>query len=166
MLPPIEELFLMNMKEIGYFEPMVSYGVVRHPCWISISQRKSRSRGLKYGNTNGPTYIVRHNSHEDLYVTAYGGNRLYHNNGDGTFTDVTERSGTGGSGWSTSAAWVDLDDDGLLDLVALRYLRWDPYMTSVCKLPFPFSRAPVQSGCWIWLRRRQTAPASSGREAV
>jgi hypothetical protein len=44
----------------------------------------------------------------DLYITAYGGNRLYHNNGDGTFTDVTEKAGVGGSGWSTSAAWVGL----------------------------------------------------------
>ena len=62
---------------------------------------------------------------EDLYVTAYGGNKLYHNNGDGTFTDVTEKAGVGGSGWSTSAAWVDLDGDGLLDLVVLRYVQWD-----------------------------------------
>ena len=67
---------------------------------------------------------------EDLYVTAYGGNRLYRNNGDGTFTDVTEKSGTGGitapgQSWYTSAAWVDLDNDGKLDLVVLRYLQWD-----------------------------------------
>ena len=58
--------------------------------------------------------------YEDLYVTAYGGNKLYHNNGDGTFTDVTAKAGVAGSGWSTSAAWVDLDNDGLLDLVVLR----------------------------------------------
>ena len=63
--------------------------------------------------------------YEDLYVTAYGGNRLYHNNGNGTFTDVTSQAGVGGGGWSTSAAWVDLDNDGLLDLVVLRYLQWD-----------------------------------------
>ena len=68
--------------------------------------------------------------YEDLYVTGYGGNHLYHNNGDGTFTDVTERSGTGGEHtpgktWYTSAAWVDLDNDGLLDLVVLRYVNWD-----------------------------------------
>ncbi len=67
---------------------------------------------------------------EDLYVTEYGGNHLYHNNGNGTFTDVTARSATGGDttpgqGWSTSAAWVDLDNDGKLDLVVLRYVRWD-----------------------------------------
>jgi hypothetical protein len=63
--------------------------------------------------------------YEDLYVSAYGGNKLYHNNGDGTFTDVTDKAGVGGSGWSTSAMWVDLDGDGLLDLVVLRYVQWD-----------------------------------------
>ena len=63
--------------------------------------------------------------YEDLYVTAYGGNQLYHNNGNGTFTDVTQQAGVAGGGWSTSAAWVDLDNDGLLDLVVLRYLQWD-----------------------------------------
>lgn len=68
---------------------------------------------------------------DDLYVTAYGGNRLYRNNGNGTFADVTETSGAAvgstaaGSNWSTSAAWVDLDNDGLLDLVVLRYVKWD-----------------------------------------
>jgi enediyne biosynthesis protein E4 len=62
---------------------------------------------------------------EDLYVTAYGGNKLYHNNGNGTFTDVTEKAGVAGGGWSTSAAWVDLDGDGFLDLVVLRYVDWD-----------------------------------------
>ena len=67
---------------------------------------------------------------EDLFVTEYGGNHLYHNNGNGTFTDVAVHAGvvgdtTPGNSWSTSAAWVDLDNDGLLDLVVLRYVRWD-----------------------------------------
>lgn len=76
------------------------------------------SMGAVWGDYDNDGY-------EDLYVTAYGGNRLYHNNGNGTFTDVTAPSGTAGQGWSTSAAWVDLDNDGLLDLVVLRYLQWD-----------------------------------------
>jgi enediyne biosynthesis protein E4 len=68
--------------------------------------------------------------YEDLYVTGYGGNHLYHNNGDGTFTDVTAKSGTGGdrsvgNAWYTSATWVDLDNDGRLDLMVLRYVHWD-----------------------------------------
>jgi len=67
---------------------------------------------------------------EDLFVTAYGNNRLYRNNGNGTFSDVTEKSGTAGSQvpgemWSTSAAWLDMDNDGFLDLMVLRYVRWD-----------------------------------------
>ena len=35
----------------------------------------------------------------DLFVTGFGRNALYHNNGDGTFTDVTEKAGVAGSGW-------------------------------------------------------------------
>lgn len=67
---------------------------------------------------------------EDLFVTGYGGNHLYRNNGNGTFTDITEKAGVGGDKtpggmWSTSAAWVDLDNDGKLDLVVLRYVKWD-----------------------------------------
>jgi hypothetical protein len=61
---------------------------------------------------------------EDLYVTGYGGNTLYHNNGDGTFTDVTARAGVMSSGWGTSAGFFDYDNDGKLDLFVCRYLEW------------------------------------------
>jgi hypothetical protein len=49
--------------------------------------------------------------YEDLYVTAYGRNQLYHNNGDGSFADVSDKADVAAGGWSTSAAWVDLDAD-------------------------------------------------------
>jgi hypothetical protein len=60
---------------------------------------------------------------DDLYVTAYGGNTLYRNEG-GKFVDVTAETGVRGSGWSTSAGWFDYDRDGDLDLFVARYLRW------------------------------------------
>jgi enediyne biosynthesis protein E4 len=61
---------------------------------------------------------------EDVYVTGFGGNILYHNNGDGTFTDVTKKAGVIGSGWSVSAGFFDYDNDGKLDLFVTRYLDW------------------------------------------
>ncbi len=61
---------------------------------------------------------------EDLYVTGYGGNILYHNNHDGTFTDVTEKAGVRGGGWSASAGFFDYDNDGRLDLLVTRYIDW------------------------------------------
>ncbi|MGB2589569.1 MAG: CRTAC1 family protein [Candidatus Acidiferrum sp.] len=63
----------------------------------------------------------------DLYVTGYGRAILYHNNGDGTFTDVTAKAGVADEGqWSTSAGWFDYDKDGWLDLVVTNYIEWSP----------------------------------------
>src|SRR5580700_7519099 len=63
----------------------------------------------------------------DLYVTGYGSAILYHNNGNGTFTDVTAKAGVADeNGWSTSAGWFDYDKDGYLDLVVTNYIEWSP----------------------------------------
>jgi enediyne biosynthesis protein E4 len=68
----------------------------------------------------------------DLYVTNYGKNTLYHNNGDGTFTDVTEKAGVAAGGWSASAGFFDYDDDGKLDLFVTRYMEWDTAHSKTC----------------------------------
>src|SRR5947209_16411446 len=63
----------------------------------------------------------------DLYVTGYGRAILYHNNGNGTFTDVTAKAGVADEGgWSTSAGGFDYDKDGWLDLVVTNYIEWTP----------------------------------------
>jgi enediyne biosynthesis protein E4 len=68
----------------------------------------------------------------DLYVTSYGKNILYHNNGDGTFTDVTAKAGVPGGGWSVSAGFFDYDNDGHLDLFVTRYMEWDADHNKTC----------------------------------
>ncbi len=63
---------------------------------------------------------------EDLYVTYFGKNRLYHNE-QGVFKEVGETSGVAGSGkaWGTGCAFVDYDRDGLLDLMVANYVDFD-----------------------------------------
>ena len=62
----------------------------------------------------------------DVLVTGVGGCRLFHNEGGGKFRDVTAKAGVGGSpdDWSTSAAFVDYENDGKLDLFVCNYVRW------------------------------------------
>ena len=62
---------------------------------------------------------------EDIYVTGFGRSILYHNNGDGTFTDVTNTAGVADEGqWAVSAAFLDYDNDGRLDLFVSNYLDY------------------------------------------
>ncbi len=70
--------------------------------------------------------------HPDLFVTNYGRNILYHNNGDGTFTDVTAKAGVAGGGWSASAGFFDFDNDARLDLFVTRYMEWDTRHSKTC----------------------------------
>lgn len=73
----------------------------------------------------------------DIYITAYGGNHLLHNDGKGKFVDVALAAGVSdtdkGMRWCTSATWIDYDKDGKLDLIVLRYCPWTPQTDVVCK---------------------------------
>ncbi len=88
---------------------------------------------------------------QDIYVTGYGSNVLYHNLGNCKFEDVTEKAGVGAGGFSTGAAWADYDRDGKVDLFVSRYVHVD-----IDKLP-EFGNDPrfcrfkgvlVQCGPW------------------
>ena len=72
---------------------------------------------------------------DDVYVSALGQSHLFHNNGNGTFSDVTKAAGMlGPSEFSTSAAWVDYDRDGKLDLIVVNYVQWSPQGDIYCTL--------------------------------
>jgi hypothetical protein len=88
---------------------------------------------------------------QDIYVTGFGGNALYHNLGNCKFEDVTDKAGVGAGGFSTGAAWGDYDRDGKVDLFVSRYVHVD-----IDKLP-EFGNDPrfcrfkgvlVQCGPW------------------
>jgi len=76
---------------------------------------------------------------EDIFVGGVHGNHLYHNNKDGTFTDVTEKAGIArrdaqyGPLWSVGGAWLDVNNDGLLDLFVVNYLAWDFQTEPACE---------------------------------
>jgi hypothetical protein len=73
--------------------------------------------------------------YDDIFVTALGQSHLFHNNGNGTFTDVTKSAGLWGPNeFSTSAAWVDYDRDGKLDLVVANYVQWSEKSDLYCTL--------------------------------
>lgn len=77
----------------------------------------------------------------DIFVAGVNRNILYHNRGDGTFEDATRKAGLVGLEphygklWSDSAAWVDIDNDGWLDLVVTNYVQWDPKLEPRCGTP-------------------------------
>src|SRR5260221_6033906 len=77
--------------------------------------------------------------YEDIFVSGVHRNTLYHNNRDGTFTDVGAKAGLDkvdpeyGPLWSVGAVWVDVNNDGLLDLVVINYLKWDGRNEPYCE---------------------------------
>ena len=71
----------------------------------------------------------------DVVVTGYGGLQLFCNQGDGTFVEQAEACGLVSHRWSGSAAWGDVDGDGLLDLFVANYVNWSFDNDPPCRAP-------------------------------
>ena len=95
----------------------------------------------------------------DIFITAVGQSRLFHNTGKGRFIDATDRAGFGGrQAFSTSAMWFDYDRDGLLDLFVCNYVKWAPEHDVFCSVDgkhksYCTPEAYHGSTCWLYRNR-------------
>lgn len=89
-------------------------------------------RGFGQGMTVGD---FNEDGFDDIFITNVTSTVLLLNGGDGTFTDITEESGTSDERWGTTATWADLDLDGDLDLFVCNYCRYDARNPVVCRKP-------------------------------
>ncbi len=83
-----------------------------------VANRGGYGMGAAWGDYDNDGFL-------DLYVTNYGRSALYHNNGNGTFTNVTERAGVANGLWGMTPLWFDYDNDGYLDLYVANYVDYN-----------------------------------------
>lgn len=124
------DIFFVNTGESDFFKPKTPlrnalYKNNRDGTFTDVTDKAGLIGGKTFG-MGAAAGDYDNDGFTDLIVTAYGRPTLYHNNGDGTFTDVTAKSGITGPAWSTSAVWFDYDNDGKLDLFLCSFVAYDP----------------------------------------
>jgi enediyne biosynthesis protein E4 len=92
---------------------------------VGCGQQGDFGMGAAAGDFNGDGW-------QDLYVTNYGRNRLFQNNGKGIFTDITEKAGVAAPNWSTCATWFDYDNDSKLDLFVSSFVQYSASGSIFC----------------------------------
>ncbi|MGD0648521.1 MAG: CRTAC1 family protein [Acidobacteriaceae bacterium] len=128
-----QDLFLVNGWRLEGFTPEQA-----PRCHLFKNNRDgtftdvTKGTGLEHKTGWGQACCVgdyNNDGNDDLFITYYGQNVLYRNNGNGTFTDVTEQAGLLQPGpkirWNTGCTFVDYDRDGHLDLFVANYVDFD-----------------------------------------
>lgn len=122
------DIFLVNSGASDFYKPAkplknALYKNNRNGTFTDVTDAAGVAGGKEFGM--GCTIADYDNDgYPDILVTAYGRCTLYHNNGNGTFTDVTEKAGVAAPGWTTSAVWFDYDNDGKLDLFLCSFVQF------------------------------------------
>ncbi len=130
------DLFLVNTGPSDFFQPKKP---LRHALYRNNGDGTftdvTEKAGIADSKTFGQGVAVADYDNDgfpDILITAYGRQTLYRNNGDGAFTDVTEKAGLAFQGWITSAVWLDYDNDGKLDLFLCSFVNYSPPERFAC----------------------------------
>jgi len=125
----LQDIFLVNGGETPHGK---STTAIRNALYRNLGNGKFENVAAEAGVDRLPFYGMGvavgdydNDGFPDLFITGFPASALYHNNGNGTFTEVTERAGVKNGGkWAAGAAWFDYDGDGLLDLVVTNYVQF------------------------------------------
>ncbi len=122
------DVFLVNSGAADFHTPKAPlknglYRNNRDGTFTDVTDKAGVAGGRQFGQ-GCAIADYDNDGYPDILVTAYGRCTLYHNNGNGTFTDVTEKAGVGTPGWTTSAVWFDYDNDGRLDLFLCSFVQY------------------------------------------
>ena len=122
------DVFMVNSGACDFYQPPTPirnalYRNNRDGTFTDVTERAGVAGGKAFG-MGCAIADYDNDGYPDILVTAYGRCTLYHNNGNGTFTDVTDKAGVAAPGWTTSAVWFDYDNDGRLDLFLCSFVQF------------------------------------------
>jgi hypothetical protein len=122
------DVFMVNSGKSDFYTPAAPlknalYKNNRDGTFTDVTDKAGVAGGQQFG-MGCAIADYDNDGYPDILVTAYGRCTLYHNSGDGTFTDVTDKAGVAAPGWTTSAVWFDYDNDGKLDLFLCSFVQF------------------------------------------
>ena len=122
------DIFMVNSGASDFYQPKAPlknalYRNNRDGTFTDVAEKAGVAGGTEFG-MGCAIADYDNDGYPDILVTAYGRCTLYHNNGNGTFTDVTAKAGVASPGWTTSAVWFDYDNDGRLDLFLCSFVEF------------------------------------------
>jgi enediyne biosynthesis protein E4 len=122
------DIFMVNSGASDFYQPKAPlknalYKNNRNGTFTDVTDQAGLAGGKEFG-MGCAIGDYDNDGYPDILVTAYGRCTLYHNNGNGTFTDVTGKAGLAAPGWTTSAVWFDYDNDGRLDLFLCSFVEY------------------------------------------